>query len=42
VVYRAAKPSHRLLDRLLERDHHCEQAHPKSLESLPLGKPSFS
>jgi hypothetical protein len=43
VVYRAAKQGYRLLlDRLLERDHHRGEARPKSLEWLPLAKPSFS
>ncbi len=33
---------HRLLGGLLEGDHHRGPAHPKSLDSLPLGEPPFS
>jgi transposase len=40
VVYREARAGHRLLDRLLGRDHHREEADPRRLEPLPLGKPT--
>lgn len=40
VVHREGRASHRLLDRLLECDHHREEAHPRSLDPLPLGGPT--
>src|ERR671911_693030 len=37
VVHREGGSGHRLLDRVLQRDHHSTQADPGSLETLPLG-----
>jgi hypothetical protein len=37
VVYREGREGDRLLGGLLRRGHHREEAHPRRMESLPLG-----
>src|SRR4051812_43624337 len=41
MVYREGRTGHRLLDCLFQHDHHRRSAHSKSLDSLPLGRPTF-